>query len=125
MRKEVSFYRCNHCGNLVAFIKESGVPVICCGEAMLKLEANVTDAATEKHVPVINHKESEVQVSVGSVLHPMLPEHSIEWIACVAGDKVELRYLEPGVEPSAHFDDVSSGTIYAYCNLHGLWKSDF
>lgn len=125
MKKEISFYRCIHCGNIITFLKESGAPVSCCGEPMTKLKANSTDAATEKHVPVINKMDGKIQVTVGSVMHPMLPEHYIEWIACVSGDKVEFRYLEPGAEPTAEFYEISSGTIYAYCNLHGLWKAEF
>lgn len=125
MKKDIKFFRCKHCGNIITFIKESGAPVICCGEAMTELEANSTDAATEKHVPAINKKDDKIQVTVGSVLHPMLSEHYIEWIACVSENKVEFRYLEPGTEPTAEFYDVISGTIYEYCNIHGLWKADF
>lgn len=125
MKKEVKFYICSHCGNLITFIKESGAPIICCGDPMTKLEANSTDAATEKHVPVINKEDNCIKVVVGEVMHPMLEEHFIEWIACVADGKVDFRYLSPGDEPSAHFCAVTSGIVYAYCNLHGLWKAEF
>ena len=125
MKKDIKFYRCEHCGNIITFVKESGVPVICCGSPMTKLEANSTDAANEKHVPVVNKSGDKISVAVGSVAHPMQAEHYIEWIACVAGEKVEFRYLEPGVEPVAEFDNVTSGVVYAYCNLHGLWKAEF
>lgn len=125
MKKEISFYRCKHCGNIITFLKESGAPISCCGEPMTKLEANSTDAAKEKHVPVINKLDSKVQVTIGSVLHPMQEEHYIEWIACVSDGKVEFRYLAPGAEPTAEFYDISSGIIFAYCNLHGLWKAEF
>lgn len=125
MKKDVKFFRCQHCGNIITFMKESGVPVICCGEPMKKLEANSVDAATEKHVPVVEKNDGKIKVMVGSVLHPMQPEHYIEWIALVSDDKVEFRYLQPGDEPTAEFCETSSGTIYAYCNLHGLWKSEF
>lgn len=125
MKKDIKFYRCKHCGNIITFLKESGAPITCCGEPMTKLEANSTEAATEKHVPVILNKDGKVQVSVGSVLHPMQPEHYIEWIACVSEEKVYFNYLEPGVEPTAEFYNVTSGTVYEYCNIHGLWKADF
>lgn len=125
MKKEVKFYLCKHCGNIVTFIKESGAPLTCCGEHMIQLEANVTDAATEKHVPVISKTEDKLQVTVGAVVHPMQQEHYIEWIACVSEEKVEFRYLVPGEEPSAEFYNMASGSVYAYCNLHGLWKADF
>lgn len=97
----------------------------CCGQAMTKLVANSTDAAKEKHVPVVTKEGGKVKVAVGSTLHPMQPEHFIEWIALATEDKVEIHYLKPGEQPEAAFDAVDSGTVYAYCNLHGLWKADF
>lgn len=121
----VEFYRCEVCGNFVALIKNGGGTLTCCGQAMTKLEANTTDAAKEKHVPIITKEGDKIKVAVGSTLHPMLPEHHIEWIALVAGDKVEFSFLKPGGEPKAEFAAASSGTVYAYCNLHGLWKADF
>lgn len=121
----VDFYRCELCGNMVALIKKGGGTLTCCGQAMTKLEANSTDAAQEKHVPVITREGGKLKVSVGSVLHPMLPEHHIEWIALATEDKVEIVYLKPGMEPKAEFNEVASGTVYEYCNLHGLWKAEF
>lgn len=125
MKKEINFYRCKHCGNIITFLNESGAPISCCGEPMTKLVANSTDAATEKHVPEIKKVNGNVQVTIGSVLHPMQTEHYIEWIACVSDGKVEFRYLEPGAEPIAEFYHVNAGMIFAYCNLHGLWKAEF
>ena len=110
---EVAFYRCNLCKNVVALLHNGGGSLSCCGQKMTKLKANSTDAAQEKHVPVV------------STLHPMQPEHYIEWIALFSGDKVEFKFLKPGEEPKAEFEDVDSGTVYEYCNLHGLWKADF
>lgn len=121
----VDFYRCESCGNMVALIKKGGGTLACCGEPMTKLVANSTDAAQEKHVPVITKEDGRIKVMVGSVLHPMLQEHSIEWIALVAEGKVEFKFLKPGEEPIAEFTNVKSGEIYAYCNLHGLWKAEF
>lgn len=121
----VDFYRCELCGNIVALIKKGGGTLTCCGQAMTKLEANSTDAAQEKHVPVITREGGKIKVSIGSVLHPMLPEHHIEWIALATEDKVEIVYLKPGMEPKAEFNEVASGTVYEYCNLHGLWKAEF
>ena len=92
---------------------------------MKKLEANTTEAAQEKHVPVVTQESGKIKVTVGSVLHPMLTEHYIEWIALVSGGKMELAYLKPGEEPKAYFSGMGTGTAYAYCNLHGLWKADF
>lgn len=119
----VEFYRCDVCGNMVALIKKGGGTLVCCGQDMTKLNANTTDAAQEKHVPAITKEGGKIKVAVGSTLHPMLPEHHIEWIALVAGDKVEIKFLKPGEEPKAEFDAVESGEVYEYCNLHGLWKA--
>jgi superoxide reductase len=121
----VVFYRCELCGNMVAQIKNGGGTLSCCGQSMTRLEANTTDAALEKHVPVITKEDGKIKVSVGSVLHPMLEEHHIEWIALATDEKVEIIYLKPGMEPKAEFSEVTTGTIYEYCNLHGLWKTDF
>ncbi len=121
----VDFYRCERCGNIVALIKVGGGTLSCCEQNMTKLEANSTDAAQEKHVPVVIKEAGKIKAAVGSILHPMVPEHYIEWIALVCDDKVELKFLKPGEEPIAEFNEVDSGTIYAYCNLHGLWKTEF
>ena len=120
----VDFYRCEKCGNTVALIKVGGGTLTCCGQAMTKLEANSTDAAEEKHIPVVTNKDGKIEVEVGSTLHPMLPEHHIEWIALVSGDKVEFKFLKPGEEPKAEFAEAKADTVYAYCNLHGLWKTE-
>lgn len=122
---DVEFYRCEICGNMVALIKKGGGTLVCCGQNMTKLAANSTDASTEKHVPVVAKEHDKIKVTVGSAPHPMLPEHHIEWIALTDGEKLEMKYLKPGDEPKAEFDEVSSGTVYAYCNLHGLWKAEF
>ena len=119
------FYRCEECKNIVALINNGGGTLTCCGHAMTALVANSTDAAKEKHVPVVNRENGELVVTVGSTLHPMLPEHYIEWIALVTEDKIDLRYFKPGEEPQVKFAEVQAGSVYAYCNLHGLWKTEF
>ena len=121
----IVFYRCEICGNIVILIKNGGGTLTCCGQAMTKLLPNTTDGAKEKHVPVITKENGKIKVAIGSTLHPMLPQHHIEWIALDTGDKTEIVYLKPGMEPKAEFADISSGTVYEYCNLHGLWKADF
>jgi superoxide reductase len=110
---------------MVALIKKGGGTLVCCGQNMTKLEANSTDAAQEKHVPVVTKEGDTLKVAVGSTLHPMLPEHHIEWIALVADGKVEFKFLKLTQEPKAEFSAVASGEIYEYCNLHGLWKASF
>jgi desulfoferrodoxin FeS4 iron-binding domain/desulfoferrodoxin ferrous iron-binding domain len=122
---KVVFYRCEICGNMVALIRSGGGTLTCCGQNMTKLEANTTDAATEKHVPFVTREDGKIKVQIGSTIHPMLPEHHIEWIALESGDRLEIAYLKPGMDPIAEFNDAESGTVYEYCNLHGLWKAEF
>ena len=120
----VSFYRCELCGNIVGLIKNGGGQLVCCGKHMTKLEANSTDAAQEKHVPVAERKDGEIYVTVGSVEHPMTEEHYIEWIAVVSDKGTERVSLSPGEKPQAVFVDKGNAVVYAYCNLHGLWKAE-
>lgn len=121
---DIVFYRCEICGNMVALIRNGGGELVCCGQPMTELKPNTTDAAQEKHVPVISKENGKLKVVVGSVMHPMLPEHHIEWIALVAGDNVQFQFLKPGMEPKAEFNETNSGMVYEYCNIHGLWKAD-
>ena len=123
---ELKFFRCNHCGNIIVKIKDSSVPVVCCGENMQELVPGTTDAAVEKHLPVYETNGSTVSVTVGSVLHPMLPEHSINWICLQTNKGFQLKYLNPGEEPKAVFalaDGEKVEAVYEYCNLHVLWKA--
>ena len=122
---DVIFYRCEKCGNMVAKIKDGGGTLSCCGQEMIPLKANSEDAAQEKHVPVVERENGKIKVTVGSVIHPSVAEHYIEWIALVTDDKVWVTKLQPGMVPTAEFPEVKSGTAYEYCNLHGLWKADF
>ena len=123
---ELKFLICEHCGNIVSVIKNSGVPVKCCGEDMKELVAGAKDGAKEKHVPVYQVEGGQVNVCVGSVEHPMQEEHSIEWIAVQTKQGAQYKKLDPGCAPKASFalcdgDEVEA--VYAYCNLHGLWKA--
>ena len=123
---ELKFYRCAHCGNIIAFVKESGVPVVCCGEKMGQIIPGTTDAAVEKHVPVYTVEGNLVKVKVGSVAHPMLEEHSIEWIALQTNKGNQRKVLKPGEAPEACFclcEGEEVQAVYEYCNLHGLWKA--
>ena len=123
MSESKEFYRCNSCGNIVGMIKKGGGQLTCCNKPMELLQANSTDAATEKHVPIIERKEGKVLVKVGSVAHPMTPEHYIEWIAITNGTKTERISLTPTDKPEAIFNDIGNAEVYSYCNLHGLWKA--
>ena len=121
----MKFYICNHCGNIIAYVKSSGVPVVCCGEKMQELVPNTTDAAVEKHVPVYTVDGCKVNVVVGEVSHPMLEEHFIEWITLNTNKGIYRKKLNPGDEPKAEFcltEGEAVEEVYAYCNLHGLWK---
>jgi superoxide reductase len=97
--------------------------LVCCGQPMNLLEENTTDAATEKHVPVIEKTADSVKVSVGSVAHPMQEEHYIEWIQVLANGKSYRKFLKPGDAPEAEFSVTGDVTAREYCNLHGLWKA--
>ena len=120
------FKICRGCGNLVGVIHDSGVPMQCCGQPMETLTPNTTDAAGEKHVPVVAVADGKVTVKVGSVAHPMLPEHFIQWIALETDRGMQRKRLNPGEAPEASFliGDEKPLAVYEYCNLHGLWKTD-
>ena len=121
----MTFYRCEHCGNIIAYINDSGVRAQCCGEEMKPIEPNTTDAAGEKHVPVIEQNGQTVTVTVGSVEHPMLDAHYIEWILLETEQGFQIHYLKPGMEPEATFKTTEKViAAFEYCNLHGLWKAE-
>lgn len=123
MKEKAIFYRCELCGNIVELVKDGGGELVCCGKPMTKLEPNTVDAAVEKHVPVYEKKGDILSVQVGSVEHPMTDEHYIEWIAVETPDMIERYVLEPGEKPRAEFHVNSEDfKVFAYCNLHGLWK---
>lgn len=124
--KAPKFLLCKHCGNIAALIKDVGVPIVCCGEKMTELIPNTTDAAGEKHLPVVEVNGDTVTVSVGSVSHPMLEEHSIEWVYLLTENGGQRKVLNPGDEPKVVFNTSGDKPVaaYAYCNLHGLWKTD-
>ena len=123
---EMKFYRCAHCGQIVAIVKSKGVPIMCCGEKMQEIIPGTTEAATEKHIPVFTVEDNKVLVTVGEVEHPMLEEHYIEWISIQTKFGNQRKALKPGDEPKTCFalcegDEVEA--VYAYCNLHSLWKA--
>jgi superoxide reductase len=121
---EFKLYKCSHCGNVALKLVNSGVPMVCCGEKMSELIPGSTDGALEKHVPVITRDGDRVTVQVGSVLHPMLPEHWIHVIAAVGEDTVTIRLPKAGDTPI--LNTVMDGNVIAYelCNLHGFWKGN-
>ena len=120
------FFICEHCGNIVEIVKDSGVNVVCCGQKMTELIPGTSDGAHEKHVPVVTVDGNKVSVAVGAVDHPMLDVHFIEWIAIETSAGAQRKVLKPGDAPKAEFVLAEGETFvaaYAYCNLHGLWKA--
>ena len=120
---EIKFYRCKHCGNIVAMFWNSGIVPHCCGEQMNVLEANTSDGAVEKHVPVYEKVEDELVVRVGEVEHPMQDDHHIMWIAQVTDNRTTRVKLYPEQATETRFPYIKGSTLYAYCNKHGLWKN--
>lgn len=124
MKKDVKFFVCKHCGNIAYLVNESGAPLSCCGDEMTQIVANTTDAAVEKHVPDVTELEgNSILVKVGSVEHPMVEEHFIQWIVVATDNSIQIKYLLPGEKPEAVFTVNTSEPykVYEYCNLHGLW----
>jgi len=113
------------CGNLVGIIKNSGVPLVCCGQNMDLLKPNTTDGAVEKHLPVVSVKGDTVTVKIGSVPHPMVEKHYIEWVYLQTDKGGQRKCLVPDVAPEVTFklDGEKPVAVFAYCNLHGLWKT--
>jgi superoxide reductase len=124
MTKRTELYKCEICGNIVE-VKHNGAPaLVCCGEKMKLLKENTTDAATEKHIPVIEKTENGYKIIVGEVEHPMVDKHYIEWIELITENEVYTKFLKPGDKPEAIFKtDAEKITARAYCNLHGNWKN--
>ena len=120
----LKFYKCEHCGNVAVKAVDSGVPLVCCGEKMAELAPNSTDAATEKHVPVVVAEGGKVDVVVGEVEHPMTEEHLIALVALETKKGFQLARLTAEDAPKAIFalaDGDEAVAVYEYCNLHGLW----
>jgi superoxide reductase len=120
------FYVCEHCGNLVELIHDAGVPITCCSQKMKLLEPGAVDASREKHLPVISVDKNTVTVNVGSVEHPMTEEHGIRWVCLQTDRGIQRKCLAIGQAPIVTFalSDEKPIAVYAYCNLHGLWKAD-
>ena len=123
---EKKYYICPVCGNIVEVVSASGVNVKCCGKNMEEILPGVVEASHEKHIPVVKIDGDRAIVDVGSVTHPMSEEHSILWIALESENGVQRKYLNPGDEPKAEFVLANDRpvAVYAYCNLHGLWKAE-
>jgi len=121
----MKYYLCEHCGNIIEFVNETGVPVMCCGEKMKELVPGTSDGAHEKHVPVVTLDGDKVTVEVGAVEHPMVESHFIQWIAIETtrgSQRVKLQYTDKPIAEFKLADGEKFVAAYEYCNLHGLWK---
>lgn len=120
VRKQV--YKCNVCGNIVEVLHEGAGHLVCCGQEMELQEEKSEDTGFEKHLPVLEKTAEGVKVKIGSIPHPMVEEHYIEWIELGSDDAGCREFLKPGDEPDADFSgDGSAANARAYCNVHGLW----
>ena len=124
--RETKFYICEKCGNIITLVEASGAPVSCCGQRMTELKAGTVEASREKHIPVAVVEGHKVKVSVGSVAHPMSEEHNIAWVYLETDKGHQIKYLASSEAPEVEFaiGDEVPVAVYAYCNLHGLWKSE-
>ena len=119
------FFICEHCGNLIGMIHDAGVPMMCCGQKMTKLEPGTIEASHEKHIPVVEVKDNTVTVTIGSVEHPMLEEHHIAFIVLETNLGTQRKFLDVAGKPEARFVLAEGEEVvaaYEYCNLHGFWK---
>ena len=124
MTTQNGVYKCKVCGNIVAVLTTGAGELVCCGAPMNLMAENTTDAALEKHVPVVETTAKGITVTVGSVAHPMQAEHYIEWIEVIADGVSHRAFLKPGDEPKAFFNVTAKKVVVReYCNLHGLWKA--
>lgn len=123
MTEKLQIYKCEICGNIVEVLHEGEGELVCCGQPMKLYKENTTDAALEKHVPVIEKTENGFKIKIGSVAHPMIEEHHIEWIEAIVDGAAYRQFLKPGDAPEAEFC-IKADNIIAreYCNIHGLWK---
>lgn len=122
----MKFFVCEHCGNVICYATDKGVPVMCCGQKMTELVPGTVEASVEKHIPVVEAERGEVSVAIGEAEHPMVDEHWIEWVVLETGDGWQMKRLNPGDKPAVAFSMTEGEEIvavYAYCNIHGLWKA--
>jgi len=124
--KRATFYKCPKCGNIVVKAYDGGGKLMCCGEEMQVIDPNTTDAATEKHVPVVQLADGKLTVKVGEVTHPMDEDHFIQWVYVITEEGLIVRCLKPGQAPEVviDLDGQTPLSVFEFCNKHGLWKTD-
>ena len=123
---KTKFYVCSHCRNIAEMVYDTDIALYCCGDKMQELVPNTVEASGEKHIPAVKMGDGVVEVNVGSVDHPMEEIHWIEWVQLVTDKGMHRRFLKPGEAPNVSFrlEDEKPLAVYAYCNLHGLWKTE-
>ncbi len=123
--KNIKFYICEVCGNLVELVEEGGGTLVCCGKEMTYIEPNTKEAAFEKHIPVVTVDKNKVNIKVGEIEHPMTKEHYIKWIYIKTNSGIRRYELSYDMKPeiTVELEDTKNMEVYAYCNLHGLWKN--
>ena len=126
MSSKQKFFICEHCGNMVGLIKDKGVPMVCCGDEMTELVPNTAEASTEKHLPAVTVSGDSISVQVGSVAHPMEEGHHITFVYVETERGGQRKCLKVGETPAVTFcfTDDKPVAVFAYCNLHGLWRTD-
>ena len=126
MKLQQKFFKCQRCGNIVGLISAQGAPLVCCGEKMTELVPNTAEASTEKHLPAVSVSGDKIVVQIGSAPHPMEAEHNISFVYVETGCGGQRKCLNVGAEPKTTFifTDDKPIAVYAYCNLHGLWKTE-
>ena len=126
MEMSHKFYNCSHCGNTSVLVVDKGVPVVCCGEKMKELVPNTVEASTEKHLPTLSASVNGLNVQIGSVPHPMEEGHHISFVYVQTKNGGQRKRFKLGGEPKCDFSFVDDKpvAVYAFCNLHGLWKTD-
>jgi len=126
MRGNQRFYICEHCGNMIGLIKDEGAPLVCCGDNMTELVPNTVEASAEKHIPAVTVSNGSISVQVGSVPHPMEDTHHIAFVYVETERGGQRKVMKAGEEPKLTFafSDDKPVAVYAYCNLHGLWKTE-
>lgn len=122
----VRFFICNHCGNTIAMITDNGVPIKCCGENMKEIKSESSDGAPEKHIPIYKIDGKTITISVGETEHPMTPEHYIDWVCLESENGFQFKKIKSYMSPEVSFsltEDDKLKNVYAFCNLHSLWKA--
>ena len=126
MHGNQKFFICKHCGNMIGFVDNKGVPLVCCGDKMLELVPNTVEASTEKHLPAVTVSGDTINIQIGSTPHPMEDAHYISFVYLETVRGGQRKSLKVGEEPKLSFKcaDDKPIAVYAYCNLHGMWKTE-